>query len=95
MIDPAKKVHGQIYSILGDKSEVVGIQGRDIVDIGSGVRAIVSALVGEVSHWICMVWGLMVGTDQERLNWARSSGSLVERQERMYVFSYHSIRLSY
>jgi len=50
MIDPAKKVHGQIYSILGDKSEVVGIQGRDVVDIGSGVRAIVSALVGEVSH---------------------------------------------
>jgi hypothetical protein len=33
---------------LGDKSEVVGIQGRDIVDIGSGVRAIASSLVGEV-----------------------------------------------
>jgi len=95
MIDPAKKVHGQIYSILGDKSEVVGIQGRDIVDIGSGVRAIVSPLVGDVSPSICQVWGLMVGTDQERLDWSRSSGSLVENQERMYVFSYHSIRLSH
>jgi hypothetical protein len=49
IVDPAKKVHGQIKSILGDKSEVVGIQGRDIVDIGSGVRAIASSLVGEVS----------------------------------------------
>jgi hypothetical protein len=49
MEDPAKKVHGQLWSILGDKSEVVGLQGRDIVDVGSGVRAIVSALVGEVS----------------------------------------------
>ena len=48
MIDPAKKVHGQIKSILGDKSEVVGVQGRDIVDIGTGVRAIASSLVGEV-----------------------------------------------
>jgi hypothetical protein len=47
-VDPAKKVHGQIKSILGDKSEVVGIEGRDIVDIGSGVRAIASSLVGEV-----------------------------------------------
>jgi len=37
-------------------------------------------------------WGLMVGTDQERLEWARSSGSLVERQERMYVSAHHSIR---
>ena len=34
---------------MGDKSEVVGIQGRDIVDIGSGVRAIASSLLGEVS----------------------------------------------
>ena len=34
----------------------------------------------------------MVGTDQERLNWARSSGSVVERQERMYVSAHHSIR---
>jgi hypothetical protein len=49
IVDPAKKVHGQIKSILGDKSEVVGVQGRDIVDIGSGVRAIASSLVGEVS----------------------------------------------
>jgi hypothetical protein len=49
ILDPAKKVHGQIKSILGDKSEVVGVQGRDIVDIGSGVRAIASSLVGEVS----------------------------------------------
>jgi hypothetical protein len=48
MVDPAKKVHGQIKSILGDKSEAVGIQGRDIVDIGSVVRAIASSLVGEV-----------------------------------------------
>lgn len=49
MVDPAKKVHGQIWSILGDKSEVVGIQGRDVVDVGSGIRGIVSALIGEVS----------------------------------------------
>jgi len=50
MVDPAKKVHGQIKSILGDNSEVVGVQGRDIVDIGSGVRAIASSLVGDVSE---------------------------------------------
>jgi hypothetical protein len=54
MVDPANKVHGQIKSILGDKSEIVGIQGRDIVDIGSGVRAIASSLVGEVSEFYMM-----------------------------------------
>lgn len=52
MTDPAKKVNGQIQSILGDKSEVVSIQGRDITDIGSGVKNIVLALVGEVSSFL-------------------------------------------
>lgn len=52
MTDPAKKVNGQIKSILGDKSEGVSIQGRDITDIGSGVKNIVLALVGEVSSFL-------------------------------------------
>jgi hypothetical protein len=56
MIDPAKKVHGQLGSILGDKSHVVGVQGRDIVDIGSGIRAIVAGLIGEVGD--LLPWSL-------------------------------------
>lgn len=57
MIDPGKKVHGQLSTILGtQRSEVVGVQGRDILDIGTGIRAIVSGLLGDVrpfsENWV-------------------------------------------
>ena len=60
MIDPGKKVHGQLSTILGtQRSEVVGVQGRDILDIGTGIRAIVSGLLGDVSpfsgNWVLLM----------------------------------------
>jgi hypothetical protein len=51
LADPGKKVHGQLYTILGNqRSEVVSVQGRDILDISSGIRAIVSGIIGDVSR---------------------------------------------
>lgn len=90
MTDPAKKVHGQIKSILGDRSEVVGVQGRDIVDVGSGIRAIVSTLVGEVSIFSLgyFQWNkLMRGTNQDWVDRSGSRRGVVEDPERMYVLS--------